>query len=501
MCGYDGIGRRSGFKIHRWQHLGSSNLPIRTTFFSLFFFFAVLVRADFINLPHPGFYLTKDSLAKKIQKFIYKNKIKPETLSIAIESQNPVKAFKLSYNGEKYFIPASLNKVFIALGALDEWGANKQFTSSLLVKKTSTITKNKVLKGDLFFNGGGDPAFVSESMWNLVRELSHLNISKIKGNLVIFKKIFPSFAKQVHQKNRGDRAYEALVSPSSFNWNSLTLRVRPSYLGSKARVIIDPYNSDMLEVQNNVQSVLGKSTNIKVKRLVKGRKNILILKGHIGLRAKEFVSYKNISSPELWLGSYLRIFLKKRGITLQGKIKIKNFKKINLAQYKKVVEVKSKSIVLLIADMLKFSNNYIADMLSLQFSKYRVKKVFQSIARVKESKHFKNASGLSRKNKLKAKTVVRLLKYIQNHKYGAELLSAFSIAGVDGTLKSYNFVKKNQVIRGKTGLLTGVVGFAGYLRLGKKENLLVTWIFNGKAKNTLKALRWRREFLQMLLQK
>ncbi len=29
-CGRGGIGRRSGFKIHRWQHLGSSSLPART---------------------------------------------------------------------------------------------------------------------------------------------------------------------------------------------------------------------------------------------------------------------------------------------------------------------------------------------------------------------------------------------------------------------------------------------------------------------------------------
>lgn len=502
MCGYGGIGRRSGFKIHRWQHHGSSSLPIRTTLFFSFLFFSLVANAKFIDLPNPGFYWTPKSLNQKIQRFITKNKINPAHLSFSIEANNPVEVFQLNHNANKYFTPASLNKIVIALAALEEWGVNKKFTSSLWKKKFNKIKKNQ-LNGNLYFNGGGDPAFVSESMWNLVRVFSHLNISTIKGDLIVFKKSFTSNIKKNNKRSRGDRAYEALIAPSSFNWNSIAIKVKASFIGKKARIIIDPYKSQFLEIRNNIRSTAGSRTSIQIKRLSKGQKDILVLNGSIGAKAKAFIAYKNISQPELWLGSYLRIFLKKRGISIQGKVKVKNFNTIDLSEYKKIAEVKSKALPLLIADMLKFSNNYITDMLSSQFRNYnlRIKKTFQRIGKGKQSIYFLSPSGLSRESKLKASTILSLLKYIKNHTYAPELLSAFSLAGVDGTLKSYKFAKPNQTIRGKTGLLNAVVAFSGFVQVGKKEQLLVTWIFNGKAKDTLKALNWRRKFLQLLLNK
>ncbi|MBE8163022.1 MAG: D-alanyl-D-alanine carboxypeptidase/D-alanyl-D-alanine-endopeptidase [Bdellovibrionaceae bacterium] len=488
--------------MHRWQHHGSSSLPIRTTLILFFLFSTIIARAEFINLPNPGFYWSKNSLNQKIKKFIKKNKINPAQLSFSIKAHNPIKGFKLSHNGNTYFVPASLNKIVIALAAVEEWGIKKKFTSSLLVKKQSKI-KNKQLNGSLYFNGGGDPVFVSESMWNLVRVFSHSNISVIKGDLVIFKKSFKSKIQNANKPPKGDRAYEALIAPSSFNWNSVTVKVRASTIGKKANIIIDPYKSPFLEIRNNVQSVAGSKANIQIKRLVEKKKNILIIKGKIGIKAKAFVAYKSIINPERWLGSYLRVFLKKRGIVVKGKVKIKNFNTIDLWEYKKLAEIKSKPLPLIIADMLKFSNNYIADMLSSQFYNYnlRIKDIFQKIGKPKQSAYFFNPSGLSRKNQLKANTILSLLKYIKNHTYAPELLSAFSIAGIDGTLKSYNFSQSNQVIRGKTGLLNSVVTFAGFVQAGKKEQLLVVWMFNGKAKDTLKALNWRRKFLQLLVTK
>lgn len=500
MCGYGGIGRRSGFKIHRWQHHGSSSLPIRTTLFFLVFLFANLANANFINLPNPGFYWTKQSLNKKIQKFIKKNKIKPSNLSIAIKATNPIKFFYIYRNANKYFTPASLNKIFIAVAALEEWGFKKHFTNSLWIKKFKKI-KNKTLNSNLYFNGGGDPAFVSESMWNLARLFSHSNISKINGDLVILKKSFTSNVVKIKRKHRGDRAYEALAVPNSFNWNSVSIKVKASVLGKKAKIIIDPYKIKFLSIKNNVYTVPGKSSFIKIKRLLNKKKNILVLSGSIGVQAKDFIAYKNITQPALWLGHYLALFLKKRGIVINGRVRVKAFNKVKLSNYKKIAEVKSKALPLLLADMLKFSNNHIANTLSQQFIDYqlRIKKVFANIGKHKEYKYFLSPSGLSRKSKVKAKTLLRLLEYIKKQLYFPELLSALSIAGVDGTLKTYDFGKTNQLIRGKTGLLNSVVAFSGYVQRGKQEELLVSWIFNGNPKNTLKALRWRRDFLKLLL--
>ena len=97
-----------------------------------------------------------------------------------------------------------------------------------------------------------------------------------------------------------------------------------------------------------------------------------------------------------------------------------------------------------------------------------------------EEYHLEQASGLSRKNKIKPRHLLKLLKYWLNHPLQPEFESAFPIAGEDGTLKKYFTDKKLKGrIHAKTGTINGVTGLAGYIITEKEEKRIFIFLFNG----------------------
>jgi D-alanyl-D-alanine carboxypeptidase/D-alanyl-D-alanine-endopeptidase (penicillin-binding protein 4) len=81
----------------------------------------------------------------------------------------------------------------------------------------------------------------------------------------------------------------------------------------------------------------------------------------------------------------------------------------------------------------------------------------------------KNGSGMGNTNRISAAQVVALLEYVwRRNDYYPEYISALSIGGIDGTIKS-RFLKSplKGLVRAKTGTLNnyGISTLAGYLLL------------------------------------
>ena len=94
-----------------------------------------------------------------------------------------------------------------------------------------------------------------------------------------------------------------------------------------------------------------------------------------------------------------------------------------------------------------------------------------------------NPSGLTRENRMTAKSFWAVLSYHQNQfATFPEFLSSLPIGGVDGTLKRRfkddGLIRK---VRAKTGLLNGVISLSGYAE--DKNNGMVPFVFmyNGPA--------------------
>lgn len=434
-----------------------------------------------------SFHLHADELGKRLDKIIAKHSISRDNLGLAVlDFEKHDKPLVYGVNEEKDMTPASITKITTAATVLQKLGASTKLQTGLW---SSGRVEGGVLKGDLVLKGGGDSGFVSESMWFLVNELMRTGIKKIEGNILVDDSDFDSVrADPSRDPERVDRAYDAPVGAMSFNWNSISIFIRPTEAGKPPQVYLDPIDNGYT-VDNKAKTTASGGKNLEVSR--DGSK--ITVKGTIGAGQDEVPYYKNIDDPVEWSGRNLKFFLEQRGIAVSGKI-LAGKRSLDM---KLLAKADSKPLSQAVADMMKFSNNYVAEMLTKDLAMQKnpsqtatleagMKIIRATLVElgIPESRFtLVNPSGLSRRNKMKPVDLAKVLAAEYRHfPTFAEYLTAFPMAGVDGTLKSRMKDGPAQGwVRAKTGLLNGVVGLAGYA--GRKDGSIraFAFIFNGKA--------------------
>lgn len=454
----------------------------RPLFFS---FISLLICTTSLALPaQPGAQL--DQVIKRA-----KLKIEDFGIFIGTDEASPMYARNIS----KKLIPASVTKLITAAAVFQHFPPGTKFKTQFL--SDAKIVENK-LKGSLYLKGAGDPSFVSETLWVLINHLTRTGVTSVEGDLVVDDSLFdenrfdPS-----RQSQRVDRAYDAPAGAMSFNWNSVNVYVRPSRAGEPADVFLDPAN-EYLRLINSVQTVAtDKRTAVSADREddSKGPGDIVRVNGQIAIGAKELVIYKNIYKPDLWSGFNAKAFLAQRGITVKGKIL--NGQAPDGAAV--LAEVESKPIEQIVADMNKFSNNYVAEMLTKHLGALRSKpgsiragmeviSDYLTSLKVKPSEYvLVNPSGFTRENRFSALTLWKVLRAVeQDFKVTAEFTASLPIAGVDGTLRRrMKNSNGERLVRAKTGLLNGVTSLAGFA--GRKDGKSIPFvvIYNGNADDSL----------------
>jgi D-alanyl-D-alanine carboxypeptidase/D-alanyl-D-alanine-endopeptidase (penicillin-binding protein 4) len=289
---------------------------------------------------------------------------------------------------------------------------------------------------------------------------------------------------------RVDRAFDAPVSAMSFNWNSVNVFIRPSKVGEKLSVFLDP-QTDYFELENKTKTVAKNGINsLDVTRIKTNKGDKIIVTGSLSANSKEIVIYKSISHPAIWTGEHLKQFLSQRGITLKGQVKQMNCEEgSNL-----LASVSSKNLNEMTSDMLKFSNNFVAEMLVKNLAAEQknaplatmkegieiLKSYLDQVGLNRKDYNLVNVSGLTRDNQFTAKQLADVLINIKNNfLIYPEFLSALPIPGVDGTMKNRLKNDDGKWVRAKTGYLDGVVGLAGYIGRKNKGPLVFVFLFNG----------------------
>jgi len=437
---------------------------------------------------------------EKINKTLSRSKISKSEMSLYISSDPTGKQPIFSLNESKKVIPASVTKIATSAMVLDQLPPGTKFKTQIL---SAGKIKGDTLVGDIFLKGGGDPSFVSENMWVLVNNFLRTRIKSIDGDIVVDDSLFDqSRFDSSRQEQRVDRAYDAPTGAMSFNWNSVNVYIRPAdKVGEAATVIADPEN-EYIQLHADVQTVAaGTANSLAVDRSssTNSEGDAITVKGKISIGSKEITVYKNITRPDIWSGYNLRSFLKQRGIIVKGKIRngITNEKSLLLA------EVESKPVELILSDMNKFSNNYVAEMLAKNAAALTLKPgtvvhamelisdLMQKIGVKKSDFDLKNPSGLTNENRMSAYALWQVLNYEKNHfQVQPEFATSLPIAGVDGTLKKrfkdQNYERK---VRAKTGSINGVVSLAGYVAGPSGEMIPFAMMYNGTDdENAVRAL-------------
>lgn len=404
------------------------------------------------------------------------------------------------YHADEALTPASVTKLVIGVVALQK--LSPVFTFSTDFYLTSGIHKGTV-KGDMIVKGGGDPIFVSESMWQVASDLKRLGLKEISGNLVIDNSLFNGKARdtadRISAEKASSHAYDAPVTAFGTSFNTIPIAIAPGEsLGMKARVDFDPYPIHGIEIINQVTtSARGSRDEIFISRLSddKGGSKIMA-RGKIALGSPIKKFYRSASNPVQASGEMLRSFLLAFGITVNGSVvEGKVPPKAQLALSKE-----SKDLFSIVRDLNLYSNNYIADVLlkrlgaefkgdgSLVSGIQVIEDFLKKEVAIPGELRLVNASGLNPENKISAKQFVHILQYTaKNFRIFPEFIASLPIAGKSGTLKDrFDRIPGsalNGILRAKTGTLTEPVStstLVGYMDHPSMGLLAFAILQNGK---------------------
>ena len=406
------------------------------------------------------------------------------------------------YNPNLSLPSASTMKVVTTAAALDVLGSFLKFETKIMYD--GYIDSNNVLHGNIYIKGGGDPTLGSKyfkekyglfmSSW--VHEISKLGIDSIAGS-VIGDASFFSDEYVASTWSWGDigNYYGAGVSGLSIYDNTVKFEFSSGPLARDSTFVdcFYPYTPDLI-IDNRVKAsntkkdlayIYGGPNNPT--RTIKGT----IPKGQVG-----YVVKGSIHEPAYVTAFELESALWEYGISVGGNAttirRMKFLGNYFESERKDVFITKSPTISQIVYWTNLISNNLYAEHLlkHIGVKKYNDGSVFSSTLAVTKywsSKgidmtgfYMNDGSGLSRSNAITAAQLVGVLEYMKlKSKFSKSFLSSLPVAGKTGTLRSIG--KKTKIagnLKAKSGTMTRIKSYAGYVRSASGRNLAFAIVIN-----------------------
>lgn len=412
-----------------------------------------------------------DDLKKKVQDLIHAT---GEDLNIGIYVENlETKEVKLAIHPDRKFIPASNTKLFTAYAALDYLGKDFQFKTTILCD--TEINKGRSIEGNLYIKFSGDPTLSYAHLEGMIKSL---NISTIKGDVILDKTIFDDYT----------------TSPGGFTWDDHPF----CYAAPKSAIIINnncsevmmwphkqPSNiaelkvedSGVLKITNNVQTVKPRKEECLYKSKYLGNNRYEVYGCMFDTEKPVRLNFA-VPDNKLMVQGYLEKIFKTQNIKLIGKIKFAEASGKNILYVHKstnletlLIPVMQDSMNLASASLFNYmGHKHTGDQGSDEAGE-RMMKAFLKNKGIDQTIRIRDGSGETNYNLVTPRALVQLLHNIYTSKKNRDtFIKALPVCGGDGTLK-YRDVgsKHNQHIHAKTGSSSRVSSISGYyLPEGKK---------------------------------
>ena len=315
----------------------------------------------------------------------------------------------VAQNADEPFVPASVTKIVTAWLAMQVLGAEYRFQTSFYLDSARV----------LYVRGGGDPFLVSEELALLAPKLVAAVGNKPLTGIVIDGSYYPSNLR-IPGVEDSNESYDAVNSALAVNFNTIhAVRRGNKVTSAEKQTPITPLATSQFRARGP-----------------NGR-------GRISLSQDPAVSMQ-------YAGELLAAFMARAGGKVQGKISVGPVPAGLAPVY---VHRQSRALAEVLAQMLRGSNNYIANQVFLEIGGHRrggpvsLEKSLQ-VAREMLAAHdlagaiqIEEGSGISRDNRFTARGLAKVLTLFAPH---AELL----VSGKDAAYK--------------TGTLEGVRTLAGY---------------------------------------
>jgi D-alanyl-D-alanine carboxypeptidase/D-alanyl-D-alanine-endopeptidase (penicillin-binding protein 4) len=267
-------------------------------------------------------------------------------------------------------IPASLSKLVTAAAALDAWPADQVFHTRLL---TSAALEGGVLRGDLILRGAGDPSLDDHSLWVLAAQLKAEGVRSVTGRLVVSPAPFGSVPCGTKDRcdalHFSDHAYDAPVASIGVDFGNWCVLVRATEIGRDARVRGCGVGQLPIPVTGMVRTVAADHrVTVRIERETDAGGDRLRVGGEIPVGADSRV-YRAMSDAPRGVGLLLDETLRELDVAVSGPMVVTD--EPPAAADRELAETEGVPVREQLGRMLRFSNNYIADVLTLDLAATR----------------------------------------------------------------------------------------------------------------------------------
>jgi len=391
-------------------------------------------------------------------------------------------------NSDHLYNPASNNKLYTAAAALHYLKPQFKFKTSVWVDSTF---QDSARVPRLVLVGGGDPDLYPSELQFVAEQISKK--FNVIDTLIVDNSLFDAVNYGPGWMwDEGSSWHFAHIDALSFNDNCLDITVAPGDIGAKPIVSIEP-KSDLIKIINNAKTITD-STNfvdLKVERQWWEHKNLFEINGTISSDSDTQIFTRNIEQPALFAGTIFLNYLIENNIIVKNNVKVGRISTLMVPIY----EFYSKPLTYSVSNFLKTSDNLSGElyvkMIGTETSNQQgtwdngmlaIKKFINDVVEIDTTKmSMVDGSGISRYNLTSPDQLTHLLKFMySNHAFNAEFLAALPTGGWDGSLKNRMInIKNDQVIRAKTGTLSGVSCLSGYAFTKSGEPLAFSIMMSG----------------------
>jgi len=428
-------------------------------------------------------------------------------------------------NPEQRLNAASLTKLVLAATALDTWDPEHSATTEVYA---GGRLRDGALDGNLYLQGQGDATLEHRDLWLLAAQLRQDGLRRVRGDLFVgtlpFGHLDCATPDRCEAQGYTLSSFASPLASVGVDYGSWCIELPPVAAGAP----VVPRSCAGVPLPIGVEGrVEGRSRRrgeaLRVARTLVDGGELLRIDGTVepGSSPRE---YRSMADPSLGTGLLLRQLLAELGVRIDGRVLLLD--EPPPATARRLASVQGLPLREQLARMLRYSNNYIADMLTLGIAQDRHPGEKRSLAEAAELLSARivqarqaagdgpvtpplllSGSGLTPENELSARDLVALLQdeYRRPRTFPVFYAGLVVPADAPGSRLREGSPAWLERVAAKTGTMSephSVFGLAGYLRKREGGWIAFAVVSNGrpgKPVSSREVLKYLRTDIDALL--
>ncbi len=397
----------------------------------------------------------------------------------------------LAVGAERALNPASTIKLVTTYAGLELLGPAYAWVTDAY--GTGPV-KDGVLAGDLVLRGRGDPKLTIENFWLLLRNLRSRSVREIRGDLVLDRGYFPAVDEfdAARFDDQPTRPYNTGPNALLVNFKAVRLQFVPDLAARPVQIVTEPTLPQVQVVNNLTLDPKGSCgdwvSKVKLDSQGNAQAARLAFNGVFPASCGERVRNFSVLGHSQYIHALFRELWRELGGSFAGAVRDGT----TAPDARLLASAQSPSLSEIVRDINKFSNNVMARQLFLTLGAEGAgapasgEKSGRDIRQWLAGKGLsfpelvlENGSGLSRIERISAKSLGELLLAAHKSPVMPELMASLPLAAVDGTMRrrlaGADVAGQAHI---KTGSLSGVRAIAGYVRDARGRRVVVVFIAN-----------------------